>query len=105
MVVRSVNRRRPAAGRGAALAMLLLAVAGLMGCSDDDAVPLEPGSSPAGEIIGTPHQLEPTEQMQDLAEQQCLDDPDLVEGVIEAVDPSNPDLVLASVVVDCDDVR
>lgn len=85
---------------GATGAALTIAIA--TGCTGEDATPLTPGSST---VPTTPHQLEPTEQMQELAEQQCRDDPSLDEGVVEAVDPSNPDQVLASVVVDCAEIR
>lgn len=71
------------------------------GCTGDTAVPIEDFTDTS---ITTPHLIEPSEQMRELAEQQCLDDPDLAEGVVNAVDPANPDQLLASVVVDCDDV-
>jgi len=56
-------------------------------------------------VTGTPHLLEPTEQMVELAERQCLDDPLAKTGEIQAVDPEDPDRVLTSVVVDCAEVR
>ncbi len=88
----------------------LLAVA----CTGEDATPIVPGQpidtsdvddtiDPTG--VTTPHQLEPSEQMEELAEQQCLDDPTLSVGEIRAVDPVDPDQVLATVTVDCDTVR
>jgi hypothetical protein len=87
---------------------MLAALAGLLaalsagGCTGEDATPIVPGE-PSG--ITTPHRLEPTEQMQELAEQQCLDDPTLSMGEVNAVDPANPDQILATVTVDCDTVR
>lgn len=74
----------------------------LAGCSSEIAVPLDELPTPT--TPGTPHQLEPTEQMRQLARQQCLDDPTLDHGEVNAVDPDNPDLVLASVVIDCSTV-
>lgn len=40
----------------------------------------------------------------DAAEQQCLDDPELAEGVVRIVDPET-DQVLNEYVADCDEVR
>jgi hypothetical protein len=42
--------------------------------------------------------------MEELARRQCVDDPSLDEGYVEAVDP-NTDLVLTRVTVDCATVR
>jgi hypothetical protein len=81
----------------------------LAGCTGEEATPVDelplttieaPGAG-----VSTPHLLEPTEEMWNLARQQCLDDPDLVQGEVNAVDPSNSDQVLASAVVDCSTVR
>lgn len=82
--------------------IIVIAAAGALalGCTGEDATPI-----PRGTGVTTPHRLEPTEQMQDLAEQQCLDDPSLAEGVVNAVDPADTDQILASVTVDCDEVR
>ncbi|MGI9615387.1 MAG: hypothetical protein ACR2QO_20920 [Acidimicrobiales bacterium] len=78
----------------------LPAVAGA--CTGEDATPISPGD-PAG--VTTPHQLEVTDEMRELAEQQCLDDPTLDVGEIKAVDPANEEQVLATVTVECDTVR
>jgi hypothetical protein len=75
----------------------------LAGCSAEVAVPLD--QLPTTTTPGTPHLLEPSEQMRLLARQQCLDDPTLDQGEVNAVDPDNPDQVLASVVIDCSTVR
>ena len=72
-------------------------------CGGEDAIPI--GQLPATTTGAGSGHLEPSEQMRELAEQQCLDDPDLEQGEVNAVDSANPDEVLASVVVDCDDVR
>jgi len=73
-------------------------------CTGEDATPITPTSSdPSG--VTTPHQLEPTDEMRELAEQQCLDDPELEVGEIRAVDPANDEQVLATVTVSCDTVR
>lgn len=82
----------------------LVAVAGLTAaaCTGEDAVPIRDLATTS---LVTPHQLEPTEEMRVLARQQCLDDPDLEQGVVNAVDPARPDVTLASVTVECDVVR
>jgi len=78
--------------------LLVLSVVAASGCR---------GGKPdfADEAPITPHQLEPNEQMRELAEQQCRDNPSLENGEINAVDPENPEQVLAQVVVECDEVR
>lgn len=53
----------------------------------------------------TPHLLEASDQMKDLARQQCRDDPQLAVGEVNAVDPERPDQKLATVQVDCSEVR
>lgn len=83
---------------GVPLAFIAILIAG---CTGEEAVPIEDFTETS---ITTPHLIEPSEQMRELAEQQCRDDPGLAEGVVNAVDPANPDQLLASVVVDCDDV-
>ena len=80
---------------------------GAAGCSGEEAVPLDqldelPSTT---SMVTTPHQLAPSEQMRELARQQCLDDPELEQGEVNAVDPANPDQVLSSIVIDCDTVR
>ncbi len=75
----------------------LAAIAFLAACSG--------GSSTDGDS-GPAHSLEPTDQMRDLAVQQCLDDPSKDQGVVKAVDPDSDDEdVFAEVVIDCDSVR
>ena len=103
----TIDRKRRGVRGRAGLATVILAVS-TVGCTGEDATPIVPGQpvetlDPSG--VTTPHQLEPSEQMQELAEQQCLDDPTLSVGEIRAVDPANPDQVLATVTVDCDTVR
>ena len=75
------------------------------GCTGEEATPIDELPAATTTQVTTPHLLEPTEQMWELAEQQCRDDPALDEGVVEAVDPADPDEVLASVTVSCDEVR
>lgn len=76
----------------------------LSACTGEDVTPI--GEGPLTTTVQeTPHLLEPTDEMRSLARQQCLDDPDLVQGEIRVVDPDNPDQVLASVVVDCASVE
>lgn len=91
------------------LALLLVVAFGLAisGCVSEEATPIDevrPSDSSVPDD-GTPHLLQPTEQMQELAEQQCRDDPDLDQGEVVAVDPASPDQTLSQVVVDCDGVR
>lgn len=84
----------------AAVAMVILV---LGACTGEEAVPIDQITTttpPSGA-----HLLEPSDQMRELAEQQCVDDPDLAVGEISAVDPLNPDEILAVVTVDCDEVR
>ena len=81
------------------LCSVIIMVVAVAGCSSD----ADKTEQPA--VTGTPHLLEPTAQMIQLAEQQCVDDPTKAKGEINAVDPKDPDRVLASVVVDCAEVR
>lgn len=89
---------------------MFLTVGGLSGCTGEDAVPIDPANPPttplpeASDIPDVSHPLEPTEQMQELARQQCLDDPELAEGYVSAVDPSTNE-ILVDVAVDCETVR
>lgn len=84
------------------LATALVAV----GCSGDEATPIDPANPPTTttDLTGVTHQLEPTDQMRDAAAEQCLDDPTLDEGYVRAVDPET-DRILAELTIDCDEVR
>lgn len=73
-------------------------------CIDDSATPIQPGAVAEDPIGNIQHSLEPTEQMRDAAEQQCLDDPDLVEGYVRAVDPAT-EQILSEAWVFCSEVR
>ena len=65
----------------------------------------EPGDQlPAGLPPDVTHVLEPTDQMRQAAEQQCLEDPGLAEGYVRAVTPDT-DEVLAEITVQCSEVR
>lgn len=57
-----------------------------------------------GDISEVDHSIEPTDEMRDLAEQQCLDDASKKEGVVQAADPTTGE-VLAEVKVDCEKIR
>ncbi len=74
----------------------------LGGCASEDAVPLDEFTTST--LVGA-HAFEPTEQMIDLANQQCFDDPTLEEGVVKAVDPNDDDDLLGEYRVDCSTVR
>lgn len=86
--------------------VLVLAVAA--GCTEEDAVPIDPANPPTTapelDLSDVTHSLEPTPRMEQLARQQCLDDSDAEEGYIEAVDPETGD-VMSAITVDCDEVR
>ncbi len=84
----------------------VVAVGLLAGCASEDAVPIDPANPPVldPEPPDVTHVIPPTPEMEEFARQQCLDDPSLDEGYVEAVDP-NTDAVLSSVTVVCADVR
>jgi hypothetical protein len=89
-------------GRQYTLAAMVSGLALLSACSggSDGA-----GDEPLSDLLpDVTHFLEPTEQMRDAAEQQCLDDPDLAEGYVRAVSPDT-DEVMAELSVDCPEVR
>ncbi len=71
-------------------------------------MPIDPANPPttAGDLdlSDVTHSLEPTPQMEQLARQQCLDDPDAEQGYIEAVDPETGDTISA-ISIDCGEVR
>ncbi len=89
--------------------MSLVVVAGLTGaaCSEQatpiDQVPVTDATATTQQV--TPHLLAPTEQMKQVARQQCLDHPEKAQEVVNAVDPGRPGQVLASVTLDCVSVR
>lgn len=90
------------------LVLVPLMVALAAGCTEEDAVPIDPANPPTTaaelDLTDITHTLEPTPQMEQLARQQCLDDPDADQGYIEAVDPETGD-VMSAITVDCDEVR
>jgi len=75
-------------------------------CSGEEAIPIDPANPPttAVDLTEVTHQIEPTQQMRDAAEQQCLDDATLAEGYVRAVEPETEE-ILAEVTVDCAEVR
>lgn len=87
----------------ASLALVLALVAG---CTDEEAVPIDPANPPIveAEPPDITHPIQPTPRMEELARQQCVDDPSLDEGYVEAVDPET-DQVLTQIAVDCAEVR
>lgn len=91
----------------------------IVGCSSEDAAPVDLDetsvSSPIAESGGsdTPGDVPPSDDPTNAAssalarryaEQQCFDDPDAEEGVIEIVHPES-NSVVARIVADCADVR
>lgn len=99
-------RPRPPIGRAIAGLLAVAAVVIAGGCSGEEAVPIDPANPPTTgvDLTDVTHSIDPTEDMRDAAEQQCLDQPELAEGYIRAVDPEDG-RVLAEVTVDCDEVR
>ncbi len=77
-------------------------------CVQEEAVPIDPANPPTtpapalDDIPDVSHPLQPTDQMKELARQQCLDDPDLVEGYVSAVDPET-DEILVEYSISCED--
>lgn len=113
MIERMRNRPETVARRRLGIPVLfaVLAAVSLLGaaCTAEDATPIDPANPPdfeddPGDLTDVTHVLEPTPQMQELAEQQCLDDPELAEGLVQAVDPDT-DAVVSEIRVDCADVR
>ena len=90
---------------GALLLGLALAL-GAIGCSGEEAIPIDPANPPVPsvDLTDVTHRIEPTEEMRQAAAQQCLDDPALAEGYVRAVDPDTEDVV-AELSVDCEEVR
>lgn len=80
----------------------LLVLLGLAAGCSEDATPIDQTTTTAQL---TPHLLEANDQMEELARQQCMDDPQLAVGEVNAVDPERPDQKLATVQVDCAEVR
>ena len=96
-----IRRSRPAmAAIGPVIVSLLLAMASTAACSDD----AEPVAPPSGDLSDVTHELQPTDQMRDAARQQCLDDPDLIQGYVKAVSPDDG-RILSEFEIDCGDVR
>ena len=98
-------RRRPDPVRVLA-ACVALTTAALAGCSGEEAVPIDPANPPVldAEPPDISHPIQPTPEMEALARRQCVDDPSLDQGYVEAVDP-NTDRVLTRITVDCATVR
>lgn len=89
-----------ASQRSALLVVLAFALISLS-CSDADP---DPAQEPTPPTTGA-HVIEADAEMRLLAERQCLDDSELEQGEVRAVDPNDPEQILAQVVVDCADVR
>ncbi len=84
------------------ISSLLLMVAVLSGCGEEDATPIDPANPPTTELdlTGVTHLFEPSPEMIEAAEAQCRDNPDLDEGYVKAVDPAT-EAVVSEYSVDC----
>ena len=87
--------------------MALCLVAGVASCGQQDTVPLDlEGTVPLVDppVHSDTGNEEARAQGQQLAEQQCLDDPTLEEGVVQIAKPDTG-VVVAEIVVECSEVR
>ncbi len=77
----------------------------LTACVDDSATPIDPSNPRSTDpFTDVTHTMEPTSEMEEAAKQQCLDDADLDEGYVKAVDPDTGN-VRAEFSIPCDEVR
>lgn len=90
------------------MAVCFVVVVWLSGCSGETADPIDlRATTSVVESVPLPENdpnAEARQQVEDLAEQQCLDDPTADEGVIRIVEPESNEVV-GEVIVDCDEVR
>ncbi len=73
----------------------------MAGCGSDGS---QSDQGDPGDITDVTHELEPTQQMRQAAEQQCIDNPDQETGYIKAVAPETGK-ILAEIELDCSEVR
>ncbi len=100
-VVETPNRRL------AALVFTVVITTTLLGCTGEEPIPVDLNETiPSTTLAPDPDDPNAAERqrMEDLAAQQCLDDPELAEGVTRLVDPETNEAV-AEVTVDCATVR
>ncbi len=93
--------------RLATLVFAVMTSALMLGCTGEEPIPVNLDETvPATTLAPDPDDLNAAERerMEDLATQQCLDDPQLMEGVTRLVDPETNEAV-AEVTVDCATVR
>lgn len=91
---------------------LMIAIGVLSACSGEASTPIDLRATTTTEgppISGVPlpeddPNAEAREQVRQLAEQQCLDDPSKTEGVIRIVEPETEEIV-GELIVDCAEVR
>lgn len=77
----------------------------MVGCGGEAATPIDPADPPTtANLDEISHTLQPTEEMEDAARQQCVDDPTLESGYVKAVVPETGE-VLAEFTIDCSEVR
>lgn len=85
---------------------LMFALASV-GCTGADTVPLDlDGTVPLVEAPSTTGDINAAARAEGrrLAEQQCLDNPELSEGVVQIAEPDSS-VVVAEIIVDCSEVR
>lgn len=97
------NRRFPSARRGLALGVIAFSAAS---CTGEEPVPIDLNATVPP--TSAPDENDPNaaqrQEIQQLAEQQCLDDPELEEGTVRIVDPVTNEVV-SELIVQCSEVR
>ncbi len=99
-----IPRNRMSHSRAATVAANLVvaaAIFSLAACGSDGT---DPAQGDPGDLTNVTHMLEPTDQMRQAAEQQCLDNPDQEVGYVKAVAPESGEM-LAELEIDCGEVR
>lgn len=80
---------------------------GFTSCTGEEPVPIDLNSTvpptTAAADENDPNAAQ-RQEIQQLAEQQCLDDPDLEEGTVRIVDPATDEIV-SELIIPCSEVR
>lgn len=80
----------------------LLATSALLAACSEETTPI--GLDPTTTVVGADPNAEVRAEAQGYADQQCLDDPELAEGVLEIVDPDTEEIV-GRITANCASVR